>query len=192
MENPGLWELDTGMVRWTFKQVVLDGQIYLSSTLKNFVHFYKINSVSSLTTSIGNISSLSSSSDPTSAPYITSFLLQNHAHLQTLAIEDAFPTTTTSVTIRNLTHLKIPRTNPARFESSRPKICCNTKDNLESLNLYRPHRMFYCRSTSDRYSELTAIPYDTSYSNVAGAVTPIRRLDTRDLFHFHSRLFSRQ
>ncbi|THV02693.1 hypothetical protein K435DRAFT_334154 [Dendrothele bispora CBS 962.96] len=75
-----------------------NGQINLSSlTAKHFAHSYEINSASSLTTSVGNSPSLSSSSNPTSALFISTILLQNRPHFQTLAIEDpsgAFPTTT--------------------------------------------------------------------------------------------------
>ncbi|THU89252.1 hypothetical protein K435DRAFT_295202 [Dendrothele bispora CBS 962.96] len=89
---------------------IRDGQINLSSlTPKHFVHFpYEINSASSLVTSVGNSPSLPSSSNPTSVLSISSFSLQNHAHLQTQAIEDpfwAFPSTR-SVAIQNLTHPK--------------------------------------------------------------------------------------
>ncbi|THU92653.1 hypothetical protein K435DRAFT_967610 [Dendrothele bispora CBS 962.96] len=79
--------------------------------------------------------SLSSSSDPTSAPSVGSFLLPNRAHLQTLAIEDpsgAFPTTT-SVTIRNLTYLKFLGQIPLVSSQLVPDLLQRGR-HLESLN----------------------------------------------------------
>ncbi|THU83235.1 hypothetical protein K435DRAFT_784272 [Dendrothele bispora CBS 962.96] len=160
-----------------------DGQIDLSSlTLKHLVHFsYEINSASSLTTSVGNSPSLSSSSDPTSAPSISSFLLQNRAHLQTLAIEDpsgAFPTTT-SVAIRNLTHLKFLGQIPLASSQLVPDLLQHGRQ-IESLNLTV---LIDCPLSPYFRSLANSLPFLRYFSfHVAGSVTPSRRLDDRDLF----------
>jgi len=159
-----------------------DGQIDLSSlTFQHLVHFSYESNSSSPSTSVGNSPSLGSSPDINPSSSIPPFLVQNRGHLQTLAIEDpanTFPTTT-SIAIRNLTHLTFLGQIPLTSSQLVPDLLQHGRQ-LESLHLTV---LLDCTLSPYFRSLAASLPFLRYFSfNVAGPGTPNRRLDDRDLF----------